>query len=334
MIVLSKHLYIVDEVKWCVFNAILRKRIKEAIFWITEYYESGYKKETWELLYVIYSCFYFKNYTYYIKKLNNYYKKWKNTDDFMLVLNVVNKLNIQTNIDCMFFKIVWNRCKYKDIKNVVCNVKFYNLTEADVFVGLIKSLKKKKYKNIWFFIQHNFDKTLNIVTKFYKKKVTFHFTEILDKKMQLLMFIYKQNNKNKNKIPRFNLRIKKSLIEYYKTLIECKKTDNYKVLKERRLYSISDEIGCFHLERYNICYDELREKYLSSWESMIGGCPYWESCILKHNGKINKENTLEFENEDDYIEFNENYNYEIDEQSLETQNKSIKEIQKYSIKKW
>ena len=69
MLALSKHLYFVDELKWAFINAILRRNIKEAIFWITEFYESGYENETWKLIYVTYSSFYFKNYSYYLKSM-------------------------------------------------------------------------------------------------------------------------------------------------------------------------------------------------------------------------------------------------------------------------
>ena len=40
MLALSKHLYFVDELKWAFINAILRRNVKEAIFWITEFYDA------------------------------------------------------------------------------------------------------------------------------------------------------------------------------------------------------------------------------------------------------------------------------------------------------
>ena len=44
MLSLSKHLYIVDDVKWAFIDAIVNKRIK-ALFWVVEYYTSGYKED-------------------------------------------------------------------------------------------------------------------------------------------------------------------------------------------------------------------------------------------------------------------------------------------------
>ena len=80
--IFSKNLYIVDDLKWSFINAILSKDIKRAIFWINEYYTSGYKKESWQLIWITYSSFYFTNNSYYNKTIMKLYKKWLIKEDF------------------------------------------------------------------------------------------------------------------------------------------------------------------------------------------------------------------------------------------------------------
>jgi len=61
----------------------------------------------------------------------------------------------------------------------------------------------------------------------------------------------------------------------------------------------------------------------------------WKSRFDKYNIKVdNKKKEIVFEDEDEYEEFYELYQYEPDEQSKETQEKSIKVLKKRRLNEW
>ena len=326
MIALSKHLYIVDELKWSFINAILNKRIKESIFWITEYYESGYKKESWGLLYVVYSCFYFKNYSYYLKKIDKKYKLWLETNNFHEILNIVYRFSKMIKKDFTFFKIFWSglKCKKVNIKLKTDIYEKYNVT--GLYKILLKSLQSKHYGNLWFFTQLNFEKTLNIISKFYNKKFVFKNNEVNDKKVQLIMKIFILNEGKMRSRP--NIKITSTLIKFYENIINEDKCESYKILKNKRLYGISKEIGCFNLERYNYTHEELVNNYFYKWEYMANNSKIWNERISTWFGEFDENNNIKFINDDLQEKFYEKYGLEPDEQNKETHNKSICQIKK------
>lgn len=74
-------------------------------------------------------------------------------------------------------------------------------------------------------------------------------------------------------------------------------------------YESDDEMGQSKLHRDN-------------WLYFASFSPIWAERISKYRGTINDEDqTIDFANEDDEEIFNEKYNYEVDEQSLELQNR-------------
>ena len=74
-------------------------------------------------------------------------------------------------------------------------------------------------------------------------------------------------------------------------------------------YESDDEMGQSKLHRDN-------------WLYFASFSPIWAERISKYHGTANDEDqTIDFANEDDEEEFYEKYNYEVDEQSLELQNK-------------
>ena len=332
MLALSKHLYFVDELKWAFINAILRRNVKEAIFWITEFYESGYENETWKLIYVTYCCFYFKNYSYYLKSIDKKYKIWLDTKNFHEILNIVYRFSKMIKKDFTFFKIFWSQLKCKKI-NIELENDIYDKYNANgLYKILINSLKVKKYGNLWFFAQLNFDKTLNILKKYYKHKFKFKNTEVNDKKVQLMMQIYILNEGKMKSRP--TIKVTKSLIKFYESIINDEKCESYRILKRKRLFGIPNEIGCFNLERYNYSREELENNYFYKWEFMASKSKIWNERINTWFGEFDKNNNIKFSNDDLEEKFYEKYGLEPDEQSIETHNKSINSIEKYEIKNW
>ena len=106
----------------------------------------------------------------------------------------------------------------------------------------------------------------------------------------------------------------------------------YNIFQNKRLYSISDNIGCCNLQRneYN-----LNDIFWYHWEYFAYKSPIWKKRFDKYNINIDDEKqTVEFKNEDELEEFYENYGYDPDEQKLDVQEKSIKKIKNIKLSDW
>ena len=80
---LSRYLYIIDEVKLSFISCLLNKRsLEECIFWISEYYYSGYENESWLFLIKVYYDFYALKNPGFAKSMQNIYKKYALCDAF------------------------------------------------------------------------------------------------------------------------------------------------------------------------------------------------------------------------------------------------------------
>ena len=102
----------------------------------------------------------------------------------------------------------------------------------------------------------------------------------------------------------------------------------------KRLYTISHSIGCFDLNRFKDGYPSMKRLLGFHWEYFASFSPLWKG-RLKHIAERNSDHLLmEFKNDDLLEDFGEKYNYEPDEQSSETQEKSIIEIKPLSPSVW
>ena len=109
----------------------------------------------------------------------------------------------------------------------------------------------------------------------------------------------------------------------------------YKTLACKRLYSISKEIGCFQLMRNKKEFPPYNELFWHYWEYFAHSTPLWYQRFMNYNiKKNNKKYEIRFGDDDELEDFYEKYGYEPDEQSKETQEKSILAIPDLSIKKW
>ena len=89
--VLTRYLYHRDEVSHSLLTCLLLKStFKEALFWASEMYYSGYHKEIWELLWKIYYDFFAIRNPKFEKKIRRAYKKWSDTDDATHLIGVIN----------------------------------------------------------------------------------------------------------------------------------------------------------------------------------------------------------------------------------------------------
>ena len=336
MLSLSKHLYIVDDIKWSFIDAIIRKRIEEALFWIVEYYTSGYKEETWQLLWIVYDCFYYTRNMYYAEKMKKLYEKWRKENSLNVIISIVYKFYKINKYDFTIFNIVNKTCKYKRVEGIV-NDKLRNelrMHKSNLFNKLILSLQAGHFRNVWFFVNYNLEKSLKVIQAFYRANINLKYTKVHDIKMQIMGYVYIQNMKTVKKKKQFKIRVPQKLKLYVEELLKPYCGNPRFMLKQRRLYEIPNNIGCFYLERNNYNMEEIRENYFYNWEYSANKSNYWKSIFEHWSIEFDDNNQPIFINDDIEEKFYEKYNLEPDEQSNETHNKSIKYIDSYDITCW
>ena len=130
----------------------------------------------------------------------------------------------------------------------------------------------------------------------------------------------------------------------------------YNTLKIKRLFSISDKIGCFNLKRYSFIeegssysnndnYIDFLTEIWNHWEYYAMRSPLWLSRLPKECSIDHLKREIVFPSLDDNADadaddikeqFYELYGYELDEQSKEVMDMSHKEIwpASYSINDW
>ena len=96
-------------------------------------------------------------------------------------------------------------------------------------------------------------------------------------------------------------------------------------MEKKRKFQINKNINKYNLLRFH--YLNYKEICWYNWIFYCYETPIWNKRIRKYKIKINYEKkNIEFIDENEEEEFHELYDYEFDEQSLETQNKSLIEL--------
>ena len=109
----------------------------------------------------------------------------------------------------------------------------------------------------------------------------------------------------------------------------------YRTLLYKRLYTISDTIGCFQLARFHRNCPKMKKLLGFHWEWFASFSPLWKKRFNKYHAKRDRKAKMMIFNDDDNLEdFGEKYNYEPDEQSSKVQAKSILDIPKRTPREW
>ena len=339
-LIFTRYLYNLDEVILSGLECLLKHtNIQECYFWFYEMYSSGYVEETWNLLWKIYYDFYAEKNGSFERKMKQYYRGWKNNKCFKPVANVIRTLHtFYKNTSGRVFMMRIFYCN--TLRQLVSNENRNLLVEGNKKTQLLKfGFIEKKDPVIAYYLKRLYNKTnekvvVDLIKEQSGKIVLNNDYDILH---QLYYHCIKDKNKKKRNVS-YNVG-SETLKQVYSTDDSCyneSKHKNvntvYKTLKMRRKYGISSNIGCFKLARDGL---DLNNEYWYNWEFYAYRSPLWKSRFDKYKIHIDNEaKKIVFENEDEYEEFYELYNYEPDEQSKETQDKSIKELKKIKIKEW
>tara|TARA_B110000008_G_C16975324_1_gene565614 strand:- start:46 stop:1026 length:981 start_codon:yes stop_codon:yes gene_type:complete len=283
---LTRYLYFLEEVKLSFLDCLLKRiSLKESYFWISEIFYSGFIDECWQLIMKIYYDFYYLNNRIIETRIKKKYKKY---NDIKSILSIVTAL-YQSDSDPYIFI---SRTNNKGRKT------------KDISKTLLNKLKKNESQSVYYYIdllvKKDIDECIKVLEKF--KGETFIDNELYKDKTHLLFAFACKKYTNKNIIVKF---IKKN--KEFITNINTPVNPVNMTLNNRRIYNISENIGCFNLfdnpkfdKKYNFCY---------KWEYYCKFSPLWKkrfNCEFKNKKPV-------FKTFDDEEEFYNKYNYESDE---------------------
>lgn len=326
----TRYLYNKDEVELTLLEAILKnKNLNEIYFWTLELYKTNDPEELWQFIFKMYYDFYYVSYPNFIKKIVTYYNKSKKKNDIKYVLFVIYNLKrASKHID---FNIFLSRTYFSSrltyiIKNI--DLTAFNGTLHQKLLSFAIKTKKNdliayylkkviNLKNIEEFLKLEFNISLKNNDP-YNNKFHKYLVLCLNIPKDEKKFIFK-------KVP------DSAYIDVEEKLKQKEKT-HYKILKTKRLYAISDKIGCFSLVRSNYLLDK---EFWYHWEFHAFKSLVWKNRFNKCKIKVNKKKKeIEFLDDDEMEAFYQKYGYEPDEQTKEIQEKSIKKIKSIAFKEW
>ena len=337
----TRYLYNEDEVVLTFLEQLLKQEnLNECYFWIYEYYKSGFVRETWNILYKIYYDFYAIQNPRLEKKINEYYEKFKIDKNIKHILCVVKNLfRFKKDYDIFMMRVYYY--KKFDKLDIVDDIKIknYNITKTDEIL-LANAIYKKNSNLIAFYLYRlDYDNSIKLLNHIFNKEIVIN--ENYDNKYHQLLVII-MNSFNIKSIDK-NVYYKRVSIKEIKSVLksdeEYYNKGNYddvsyahNTLGKHRLYTISQNIGCFKLERQNF---NLNELFWYKWEYYAYKSPLWKERFSKYKITVNdKKQLIDFDDDDELEEFYFRYGYEPDEQKQEIQDKSIIKIKKNHIHTW
>ena len=165
-IIFTRLLYEKEEVRRSFITSLLKRdEYEEVLYWITEYYYSGFHKETWSLLWEVYYDFYTINYFHGEKTILHNYYWWKKENHIKYVLNVVKNLYYKRADGSVFCLRKYYEKLCENPKGVKNKIKWK--TKISTIIkkfpkevrNLLRSIDEKNYANICYFLKKWINKT-------------------------------------------------------------------------------------------------------------------------------------------------------------------------------
>jgi len=347
-VILTRYLYIFDEVALAFIESILKKAsLNEAYFWISELYLSGFHKQTWELIWFIYFDFYFIHNPQFL----SFFQKKYNDNSFNSLLTIVKNLFKLSSSHQIFITRQYNS-QIKNIDYIFRGKKPNWLKNGypSKFHGLFRFLDKKLYhfavsslpeqvdNSLWdcIYLYYNIDSNnQTLLNEFYNCSYenTIHKVWAI---ICLLEFNKDYNiSKKKMYISISNPELE-DIFNIHNAPIPLTQYNNlqiYKTLSYKRMFSIPKSISAFYLTREHV--ENINELIWHHWEYHSYDCPLWKERFNKYKIKIDHDKQkIEFEDDDEMEDFYSQWGYEPDEQSSETINKRMYQIEQTNWKKW
>jgi hypothetical protein len=297
--ILTRYIYDKDNLQYSIFLALLNKDREQAKFWVYELYYSGFKTETFHLLWELYYKLYYISYPNMEKFMKVQTLLWmSNKLDDCIVGSIAESLAIRDPCIDTYF-IIENKTQVSDVL-VQEIVKVNNcVSKKECFVNL-ENLGISCKKNVKINKKINFTKNVFLELEMLD-------IEIL--KTAIISII-------------LDTFVEKPLIKMRKNIYIIQQPYDMKQYKTKPAikhhgYKIPPR-EC----RYQLQINPNGQKFdypdYYNWVYYASFSPLWKTRIERHNGIVlQDQQKIHFENEDDEVAFYNYFNLEPDEQSLE-----------------
>ena len=337
---LTRFLYMGDEVIVTFMECLLkRNELRECYFWISEYYYSGLQANTWQLLWQIFYDFYAIKYPKLEGCINKEYMKWKKRKTIVPIMNITSLFFERTGQPYVFLA---RHAQPHPFHNVISPPWLSDFPVE--YHPLLLSFHHQCFKGIAYHMEKINTKDMYKLIIDYFKKI--HEMDIGDGHLDtipynnkkhilwcLILHLYFPESKINAEIPVIS--VAPDDIRWVKALNEEEIEPLYRTLPIKRVYAISDTIGCFKLQRFDSRCPPMKRLLGFYWEYFASYTPLWRKRFRNYQAKRStKKFEMRFDTDDNLEAFGEKYNYEPDEQSNETQDKSIREIKKRTPREW
>jgi hypothetical protein len=340
-VVFTRYLYIKNEVKIALFTSLLERSEEKSLFWACELYYSGFEKELVDLVWNIYfDCYCPLNPTFstFLRENQKKLEKSKKTEEKREIISlIINNFLIRPYSLDVFLLLQ----KSKENDKFTTQMTLTSLLNERNYEELSKYIlqtPETKLKTLMEKVAEYFEKTDENIKKSEEMQ---KFEEIYKKTkksvtpqkivLSLTFSLYYQIQKvkmGKNII--LNLNVDElAALKKYETIVATKELPHYKVLPLAYSYQID-------ANNYRSLLGVKREQqyttlgYYYNWLYHASFSPIWLERIQKYGGKIDYDRqTVKFQedpNDDLMQEFYGHFGYEPDEQTRETQEKSIQPL--------
>ena len=330
-----------DEIIYSFLESLLKqKNLDECYYWISEYYYSGFMKKTGYLLWKIYYDFYAIKYPKLESIIHNEFIQWSHTHNIVFILNIVANL-----FDCCpRCDVFLARESLHEGKSFRGRPPLWLKNFPDMYKNLLLCIHTCRYTQLMFYMKTIPSSELyQLVRRYFAevKKMSLRENTLKsicypDKHHIILaLILHLQLPIEAIVIESDPIQVPAGIVQKIQRFNKDTINPLYRTLLNKRLYTISDTIGCFPLLRFHLKCPPMQKLLGFHWKYFASFSPLWKKRFNDFHAKRNrKASTMIFEN-DDYLEnFGERYNYEPDEQSGEVQGKSILEIKRIAPREW
>jgi hypothetical protein len=353
--VLTRLLYLKDEVEYMVLISILKNDLYQAIFWIHELYYSGFEYESFKLLHNIYLLFYAelnpKFHDYIIKRYNIFNDENNpNHNNFDLLINII--INIirfkyTFNVFIVYNILLYDNNTYLPASYKGRKPKFLENYDSK-FHTLLQAINKKDYFNIALSLKRlTIDSILyNVLIHYFinVEKVTLYedilnylYNEFINNELNnciikyiiYIIFLCHVNEKQVN-LKKIYLVINEQIRNYIDNLSNYQDIKLYNILSTKRLYGVNDLLSIFHLSRDGLDKQLSLSKLITFYGYYFSSySPLWNRILYDIDEKWTYDHTnyqIIFTSEGKKEIFENGFNLEHDEQPLDVQNLAIKSL--------
>jgi hypothetical protein len=340
-VIFTRYLYIKNEVKIALFTSLLERNEEKSLFWAFELYYSEFEKDLLDLIWNIYfDCYCPLNPTFSTflrENLAKLEKSKKNEEKRETISLIINNFLIRPySLDV--FLLTQKSNKNDKFTTKLTLTSLLNERNYEELSKYILQTPENKLKTLMEKIIEYFEKTdenikkseeMQKFEKVYKKtKKTVPPQKIV---LSLTFSLYYQIQKvkmGKNII--LNLNVDEIAgLKNYETIVATKELPHYKILPRAYVYQI-DSGNYLSLLGVKREQEETMNIYCYNWLYHASFSPIWLERIQKYGGKIDYDRqTVKFQedpNDDLMQEFYGQFGYEPDEQTRETQEKSIQPL--------